>query len=103
MIRKAFLMNVYKDKHDEYEQRHKDIWPEMKKELENHGVISYSIYLDKEASKLFAYLEIEDEEKWEQMSRTKINREWWDHMASLMETNEDNSPVVTDLKEVLHL
>src|SRR5699024_9967031 len=103
MIRKAFLMNVYKDKHDEYEQRHNDIWPEMEKELKNHGVISYSIYLDKEASKLFAYLEIENEEKKNQMAKTEINQEWWNHMASLMETNEDNSPTVIDLKEVFHL
>lgn len=103
MIRKAFLMNVYRDKHDEYEQRHNNIWPEMKQELKNHGVISYSIYLDKEASRLFAYLEIENQEKWDEMSQTKVNREWWDHMAPLMETNEDNSPTVLDLEEVFHL
>ena len=96
-------MNVYKGKHDEYEQRHKDIWPEMKNELKKHGVISYSIYLDKEASKLFAYLEIENEEKWDQMAQTEINRKWWNHMAPLMETNDDISPVVIDLEEVFHL
>lgn len=103
MIRKAFLMNVYKDQHDEYEKRHKDIWPEMEKELKKHGALSYSIYLDKESSKLFAYLEIENEEKWDQMAQTEVNSKWWNHMAPLMETNEDNSPVVTDLREVFHL
>lgn len=37
MIRKAFVMNVYPDKHDEYEKRHNEIWPEMVDELHKHG------------------------------------------------------------------
>ena len=27
---------------------------------------------------------------------------WWDDMADIMETNEDNSPVSIDLKNVFH-
>src|SRR5699024_3300118 len=96
-------MNVYRDKHDENVKIHIDIWPEIEKELKNHGVISDSIYLFKEASKLFSCEEIENEEKWNQIEQKEINQEWWNHMAHLMETNEDNSPVVTDLREVFHL
>lgn len=29
--------------------------------------------------------------------------QWWDFMADIMETNQDNSPVCTDLHEVFHL
>ena len=50
-----------------------------------------------------SYIEIEDEEKWAQSADTKINRKWWDFMADIMETNEDNSPVSKDLNLVFHL
>lgn len=55
---------------------------------------NYSIFLDKETNVLYGYLEIEDEEAWAKSADTKINRKWWDYMADIMETNEDNSPVL---------
>ncbi|WP_071392807.1 L-rhamnose mutarotase [Bacillus tuaregi] len=103
MIRKAFIMTVYPDKHEEYEQRHNEIWPEMVDELHKHGAKNYSIFLDKETSKLFGYLEIEDEEIWSQMAATSINQKWWEYMEPVMETNPDKSPVSLDLKEVFHM
>ncbi|MEN0658299.1 L-rhamnose mutarotase [Caldifermentibacillus hisashii] len=103
MIRKAFVMEVYPDQHEEYEKRHNDIWPEMVKELKNHGAHNYSIFLDKETNQLFGYIEIEDEEKWKQMALTEINQKWWAFMEPVMKTNSDNSPVSKDLKEVFHL
>ena len=29
MIRKAFVLEIHPDKHDEYRQRHNPIWPEL--------------------------------------------------------------------------
>jgi L-rhamnose mutarotase len=103
MIRKAGIMTVCKDKYDEYKLRHDELWPEMHEELKRHGAHNYSIFLDEENGKLFAYLEIEDEEKWAQMSKTEICAKWWAYMADIMETNPDNSPVYIDLKDVFYL
>ncbi|MFJ7848910.1 L-rhamnose mutarotase [Peribacillus sp. NPDC097206] len=103
MIRKASIMTVYKDHYEEYQKRHDELWPEMEAELKAHGVHNYSIFLEEETGKLFAYLEIEDEEKWREMPKTAINKKWWDYMEPLMETKPNNSPVSTDLKEVFHL
>lgn len=103
MIRKALLMKVYPDQHKEYEKRHNEIWPEMVDELKNYGVKSYSIFLDPKTSYLFAYLEIEDEVKWNRMASTEVNQKWWNYMEPIMETNPDNSPVTRDLLEVFHL
>ncbi|NSB13940.1 L-rhamnose mutarotase [Clostridium beijerinckii] len=64
---------------------------------------NYSIFLDPESSSLFAYLEIEDEELWNKSSETEICQKWWKYMKDIMETNEDNSPVSVELKEVFHL
>ena len=103
MIRKAFRMTVYPDKHEEYEKRHNELWPEMRRMLKEHSVDKYYIFLDKETNYLFAYAEIESEELWEKISSTDINQKWWHYMKSVMETNEDNSPKSVELKEVFKL
>lgn len=103
MIRKAFIMNVYPECHEEYRRRHDELWPEMVEMLQAHGARSYSIFLDAASSKLFGYLEIEDEELWSKSAETEICQKWWAYMKDIMETNDDNSPVVTDLREVFHL
>ncbi|WP_339191397.1 L-rhamnose mutarotase [Bacillus sp. FSL K6-1003] len=102
MKRKASIMFVHKDKFKEYKQRHDDIWPEMADALKAHGAHHYSIFLDEETGRLFAYLEIEDEEKWRNMAETEVCRRWWKSMAPLMKTNADDSPVSIDLKEVFY-
>lgn len=103
MIRKASIMTVHKNHYKEYKRRHDELWPEMEKELKAHGAHNYSIFLEERTGQLFAYLEIENEEKWSQMPSTAICQQWWEYMAPLMETNPDNSPVAVDLTEVFHL
>jgi L-rhamnose mutarotase len=58
MIRKAFKMSVHPDRHEEYERRHTPIWVDLQQVLHEHGVRSYSIYLDPETSELFGYAEL---------------------------------------------
>lgn len=96
-------MKVYPDQHDEYHKRHNELWPEMESMLKAHGLIQYNIYLDKDTSFLFAYLELEDDNNWDKTATTDVNKRWWDFMAPVMETNPDNSPVSRDLLEVFHL
>jgi len=103
VIRKAFLMKVYSDKQKVYKERHDEIWPEMVKEIKRHGVHNYSIFLDEKTNYLFAYVEIENEEKWHQLSQSPVNKKWWDYMKDIMETNPDHSPVTKNLEEVFHL
>lgn len=103
MTRKASIMIVYKEQFIEYKRRHDELWPEMEKELKAHGAHNYSIFLEKSTGQLFAYVEIENEEKWNQMAETDICQKWWAYMEPLMETNPDNSPVSTELTEVFHL
>ena len=103
MYKKAILMKVYPDMHEEYKRRHHEIWPAMVKGLKEHGVKSYSIHLDEETSCLFGYLEIEDLDVWNAFSSTEINQKWWEFMEPVMETNKDSSPVTKDLKLVFSL
>ncbi|MDR3412554.1 MAG: L-rhamnose mutarotase [Formivibrio sp.] len=103
MIRKAFLMSVHPDQHEEYQRRHDEIWPELAKTLKAHGASNYNIFLSKETSQLFAYVEIENEARWNSIAQTDICRKWWDYMQDIMPSNPDNSPISKELRSVFHL
>ena len=103
MIRKAFKLFVDPSAHAEYERRHSPIWTELEQVLLDHGVRSYSIFLDAERSELFAYAEIESEERWEAIARTEVCQRWWAHMRDLMSTESDHRPKSQPLREVFHI
>jgi L-rhamnose mutarotase len=103
MIRKAFRMSVHEGQEGEYQRRHNPIWRELADTLTAHGVRTYSIFIDPLTRDLFAYVEIESEERWEAIARTDVCRKWWSHMREVMPSNADNSPVARGLPEVFHL
>lgn len=99
----GFKMKLYPGYEEEYEKRHNQLWPEMQEGLREYGGRNYSIFIDKDTNTLFGYIEIKDPEKFAEFSDTEINRKWWDFMESIMETNDDNSPVSIDLHCAFHL
>lgn len=103
MIRKAFLMSVNPDAHEEYERRHKPIWEELALVLKKHGVLNYSIFLEPETSRLVGYAEIESENLWASIAETDECKRWWAFMKDIMPCNADNSPISVELREVFHL
>lgn len=103
MIRKAFVMSVHAGQEAEYARRHQPIWAELAEVLKAHGVHTYSIFLHEETRQLFGYVEIEDEARWATIAQTEVCRRWWKHMADVMPSNPDRSPVSRELKEVFHL
>lgn len=96
-------MHVNPDAHAEYERRHRPIWEELETTLKDHGVTSYSIFLEPESNQLFGYAEIDSEERWAAIAGTDVCKRWWAFMKDVMPTNPDNSPVSTDLLEVFHI
>ncbi|MCU0797124.1 MAG: L-rhamnose mutarotase [Akkermansiaceae bacterium] len=103
MIRKAFVMSVDPGQEAEYESRHRPVWPELESVLKAHGVHNYSIFLLEETRQLFAYAEIEDEQRWQEIASTPVCQRWWAHMADVMPSNPDHSPISSPLREVFHL
>ena len=97
------MMTLIPGNQVEYERRHRPIWPELEAVLKSHGVHNYSIFLDKQTDRLFAYVEIESEQRWNEIAGTQECRRWWSHMKDLMLTNADDSPVAITLDEVFHL
>ena len=103
MIRKAFRLSVNPDHQAEYIRRHNPIWRDLEKVLLAHGVQTYSIFLDPATNDLFAYAEIDSEERWAAIAATDACQRWWQSMRELMPSNADGSPVSRDLREVFHL
>ncbi|CAM2977319.1 L-rhamnose mutarotase [Rariglobus hedericola] len=96
-------MSVQAGAEQEYERRHRPIWADLEAVLKAHGAHNYSIFLDQRTHMLFGYVEVEDEQRWDAIAQTPECRRWWRHMADIMPSNEDGSPVARGLREVFHL
>ncbi len=103
MIRRAFRMSIHEGQAAEYERRHRPIWPELEATLLEHGVDTYTIFLDDATGDLFAYVEFESEARWNAVADTDACRRWWRHMREIMPSNADDSPVSEPLREVFHM
>jgi len=103
MLRKAFVMQVHPDMHEEYQRRHDPIWPELAETLKAHGAHHYSIFLDAPRSLLFAVVEIESEARWKAVAETEVCRRWWRSMNEIMPSNPDHSPISAELQSVFYL
>ena len=87
----------------EYEKRHDEIWPEILELLKGAGVSDYSIFLDEETLSLFAVQKVSGKGGSQDLGAEPAVRKWWDYMADLMETEENNSPVSIPLREVFRM
>ena len=103
MRREAFKMYLKPGFENEYEKRHKEIWPELKKLLKESGISDYIIFLDKETNILFASQLVDGDSSSQDLGENPIVKKWWEYMADIMDTNPDNSPVSVPLKEVFYL
>ncbi|WP_117192084.1 L-rhamnose mutarotase [Rhizobium terrae] len=99
----AFKMKLNPGMEGEYRKRHDEIWPELASLLHEAGVSDYSIHLDRETNILFGVLNRPQNHTMTSLPDHPVMKKWWAHMADIMETNADNSPVATDLVTVFHL
>ncbi|MHC5231920.1 L-rhamnose mutarotase [Brucella sp. LJL56] len=101
--RYAFRMKLNPGMEAEYRRRHDEIWPEMVELLHEAGVSDYAIYLDEENNALFGVLTRTTTHGMTTLPNHPVMKKWWAHMADIMATNPDNSPVSVDLKPVFHM
>lgn len=99
----AFKMKLNPGMEAEYRKRHDEIWSELVDLLHQAGVSDYSIHLDRETNILFGVLTRLQNHGMAGLPDHPVMKKWWAHMADIMETNPDNSPVATDLVTVFHL
>ena len=103
MEKYAFKMQLNPGMEAEYRRRHDEIWPELVALLKDAGVSDYSIHLDPETLILFGVLWRRADHGMDALPAHPVMQRWWAHMADLMATNPDGSPVVRPLVTVFHL
>jgi L-rhamnose mutarotase len=99
----AFRMFLHPGRAKEYQQRHDAVWPELCMLLKAAGISDYSIYLDEEQHVLFASLRRSANHSMDALPAHPLMQRWWAHMADLMRTHPDGSPIVEFLPCVFHL
>jgi len=87
----------------EYRRRHDLLWPELAALLKESGVEDYSIHHDPKDDALFAVMWCTAPERLATLPDHPVMRRWWAHMAPLMDTNADLSPINTPIETVFHL
>jgi L-rhamnose mutarotase len=99
----AFRMTLKPGMREEYERRHREIWPELADALTAAGIRDYWIFLDESTGHLFASYKRTETHTTDKLPALPIMRTWWDYMADLMDTQADNVPVAVPLAPVFHL
>ncbi|MBL4928958.1 L-rhamnose mutarotase [Fuscibacter oryzae] len=103
MQKYAFRMQLNPGMADEYRRRHDAIWPELVDLLQEAGISDYSIHLDPETNALFGVLWRRDDHGMDDLPAHPVMRRWWAHMADVMATNADGSPLAVPLVPMFHL
>ncbi len=103
MEKYAFRMTLKPGMAEEYRRRHDAIWPELVALLHEAGVRDYSIHLDRETNTLFGVLTRPTDHTMASLPEHPVMKKWWAHMADIMASNPDNSPVQSDLVTVFHM
>ncbi len=105
MRRVCFTLQVKRDRLDEYRERHRAVWPEMREALSRAGWRNYSLFL-RDDGLLIGYVETPDFDRaLALMAATEVNRRWQTEMAGFFEdeagrkADEQMSPI----PEVFHL
>lgn len=90
--RVCFTLHVKTARLEEYKERHKSVWPEMREALRKAGWHNYSLFLRNDGL-LIGYLETPDFEKAvEQMAATDVNARWQAQMAEFFDGEPGRRP-----------
>lgn len=105
MQRVCFLLQVKRDRLEEYTLRHQAVWPEMLEALKRAGWHNYSLYL-RDDGLLIGYVETPDFERaLSQMAATEVNARWQAEMVEFFEgvPGRKADEQMVPLREVFHL
>ncbi|MDG1858735.1 MAG: L-rhamnose mutarotase [Emcibacteraceae bacterium] len=98
-----FKMKLLPGFKDEYKKRHDEIWPKLLELLNEAGISDYSIALDEETNILFGCYKASFDNKIQHLPGSQLMKEWWVHMADVMETAPDNVPLSSELTPVFYM
>jgi L-rhamnose mutarotase len=104
MKRVGFLLQVKKDKIEEYKRHHEAVWPDMLDALRRTGWHNYSLFM-RDDGLLFGYFEAAEsfDASLAGMAKEEINLKWQAFMAPYFEaiSGRPDQNMIT-LEEVFH-
>jgi L-rhamnose mutarotase len=105
MQRICFVLQVKPERLQEYEQRHRSVWPDMLNALRETGWKNYSLFL-REDGLLVGYLESEDFERARAgMASREVNERWHREMKDFFVQPAGLLPdrAMAPIEEIFHL
>jgi L-rhamnose mutarotase len=105
MERVCFLLKVRQERLEEYKERHREVWAEMRQALSETGWSNYSLFL-RDDGLLVGYLETADfQNALERMAARDVNARWQASMAPFFEDLDGRRPDegMCRLEEIFHL
>lgn len=105
MRRVCFLLRVRPERLEEYRERHREVWPEMREALRETGWGNYSLFLADDGL-LVGYLETPDWDAAQRGMRAReVNDRWQAEMAEFFTALDGRQPdeAMRPLTEVFHL
>jgi L-rhamnose mutarotase len=105
MQRICFVLQVKPGRIQEYKERHRSVWPEMKEALQETGWNNYSLFLRPDGL-LIGYLETDNFERaCAGMASFEVNERWQREMAGFFVQPEGLLPdrAMAPLEEVFHV
>jgi L-rhamnose mutarotase len=104
MNRVGFQFKVRQDRLTEYEEHHKNVWPEMLDALHEAGWHNYSLFMRTDGL-IFGYFETEESlnTAQEKMAAKEINTRWQEFMAPFVDSNVRPDETFIELEEYFHL
>jgi L-rhamnose mutarotase len=103
--RVCFQLQVRPERLEDYKARHREVWPEMLRALQQTGWHNYSLFLRTDGL-LIGYVETPSlEEAQAGMAATEVNARWQAEMAEFFVELGDARPDTgfVQLEEVFHL
>jgi L-rhamnose mutarotase len=84
MPRAAFRLRIKAGKEAEYDEAHRQVWPELLAKLKEVGISNYSIF--RREQDLFLFMHVADfNAAWRALDADPINLKWQQYMAPLFE------------------
>jgi L-rhamnose mutarotase len=104
MPKSAFRLRLKPSAIEEYEQDHKNVWPELLAKLKGVGISDYSIF--RRGQDLFLVMRVADfDTAWSALENDPVNLRWQQEMAKYFEPVSDLQPGerLAVMKEVFYM
>ena len=84
MARKAFRLRIKAGKEKEYDEAHRQVWPELLAKLKEVGISKYSIF--RRDQDLILVMQVENfESAWSALANDQTNLKWQEKMSAFFE------------------